>query len=384
MRRYEYIDALRGVAALAVVGYHVFRDMGRYLDPRLMEITAQGARGVQLFYVLSAFTLFMSLHEREKLGEVSTGSFFLRRFFRIAPMFYVSLAFYLWLYGRGPRFALGNQPYLTGVNILANILFVNGFGPYWINSIIPVGWSVAVEMSFYALIPFLHRRIHSLSRAVWLTLGSLAASLLAGRYLAAHPLISSPKVWEMYLSWWFPNQFPVFALGMVLFFLVTGDWAAGMELEHPRRRRMGRAMLFVSLLLLIVFARWPYRILPDQVTPSPVLYLYAGAFVLLCLALAIHPSRLVVNRFFRYAGKVSYSIYLTHWACVLYVRRFMSWLQPPFGPAGKLMLLGCLALASTLLVSTVAYHLIELPFQRLGGRLIRRLRERRHLTAPAA
>jgi peptidoglycan/LPS O-acetylase OafA/YrhL len=85
--RYAYIDALRGYAILMVIGVH----SGFYfsnLPPSTTAIVSMGARGVQLFFVASAMTLFMSW----KVRDDGAKAFYIRRLFRIAPMFYLSMA----------------------------------------------------------------------------------------------------------------------------------------------------------------------------------------------------------------------------------------------------------------------------------------------------
>jgi peptidoglycan/LPS O-acetylase OafA/YrhL len=75
---------------------------------------------------MSAFTLALSLHSRA--GE-PLRNFFIRRFFRIAPLYYTALAYYLWQDGLGPRYWLGEAPRVTVANIISTVLFVNGVGP---------------------------------------------------------------------------------------------------------------------------------------------------------------------------------------------------------------------------------------------------------------
>ena len=62
--RFEYIDALRGVAILAVLFNHVHESTEPVFSiqvPTWLNMTqAQGARGVQLFYIISAFTIFLT------------------------------------------------------------------------------------------------------------------------------------------------------------------------------------------------------------------------------------------------------------------------------------------------------------------------------------
>ena len=59
MRKFEYIDALRGIAVLGVFLVHT-TDYGPENDYSgiIEKIFLFGVRGVQLFFVASAFTLF--------------------------------------------------------------------------------------------------------------------------------------------------------------------------------------------------------------------------------------------------------------------------------------------------------------------------------------
>src|SRR5579864_4198724 len=96
--RYGYIDAVRGYAILLVMAVHTSQVFSNLPAPIAM-VLAQGARGVQLFFVASALTLCMSWTARDE----SIGSFYARRFFRIAPMFWLAIVFFVWLGGTGPR-----------------------------------------------------------------------------------------------------------------------------------------------------------------------------------------------------------------------------------------------------------------------------------------
>lgn len=94
---YRYIDALRGYAILLVMACHASQtrvqlgELGRTL-------LNQGARGVQLFFVASALTLSISWTSKND-GPLR---FYIRRFFRIAPMFWLGIVVFVWLDGFGP------------------------------------------------------------------------------------------------------------------------------------------------------------------------------------------------------------------------------------------------------------------------------------------
>jgi peptidoglycan/LPS O-acetylase OafA/YrhL len=88
--KFDFIDALRGYAILGVLMVH----SGGFVSassPFLTNFMALGKSGVQLFYIASALTLCMSWEFRKKHEAYPVRNFFIRRFFRIAPMFYVQM-----------------------------------------------------------------------------------------------------------------------------------------------------------------------------------------------------------------------------------------------------------------------------------------------------
>jgi len=107
--KYDYIDALRGLAVLGVVSVHTTQ-LVRPASAGLQTLATAGGSGVQLFYLASALTLFLSLATRKSTERNSTLKFFIRRYFRIAPCF--TSAYWLmassmdWPPGIGRRLAL--------------------------------------------------------------------------------------------------------------------------------------------------------------------------------------------------------------------------------------------------------------------------------------
>ena len=78
------IHGLRGVAAFVVLMYHLIQHTDLPLPSVLKPVASHGGLSVHLFFVLSAFSLAHS-HFRE---PIDTGSYLIKRFFRIAPLFY--------------------------------------------------------------------------------------------------------------------------------------------------------------------------------------------------------------------------------------------------------------------------------------------------------
>jgi peptidoglycan/LPS O-acetylase OafA/YrhL len=88
----NYIDSLRGIAILMVVLVHTTLNV-RVTNQSLNAIGLYGQMGVQLFFIASAFTLCLSL-ERTIYTENWLGFFYLKRFFRIAPLYYLGIIVY--------------------------------------------------------------------------------------------------------------------------------------------------------------------------------------------------------------------------------------------------------------------------------------------------
>lgn len=95
--KYDYIDALRGWAILGVVLTHCNYQQLPSIGVNIMK---SGGNGVQLFFVVSACTLWLSLTARKsEKGFIS--NFFIRRIFRIAPLYYLAIIYYLFQDGLG-------------------------------------------------------------------------------------------------------------------------------------------------------------------------------------------------------------------------------------------------------------------------------------------
>lgn len=154
IKKYQYIDILKGMAILGVIAVHSHQSIPD-LALAVKYTFNYGQLGVQLFFMLSAITLCISSQKRH---EQHWRYFYLRRFFRIAPLYYLGIVlyllaggfFYCWSNG---VFEIPSQ--YTLLNILANVTFLNGFYAPANNNIVPGGWSIATEMNFYLMFPIL-------------------------------------------------------------------------------------------------------------------------------------------------------------------------------------------------------------------------------------
>ena len=148
------VDGLRGMASLSIVLFHCFygamvllKDFDRISVfaaqlPSWLGFLANADKAVDVFFMVSAYLLGGALmRETERSGTIAARDFYIRRLFRIYPLFLLGLAVY----------ALGN-PGLAARNLVYNLLFIDNFQ---MKNIIPVGWSLSIEMQFYLVLPML-------------------------------------------------------------------------------------------------------------------------------------------------------------------------------------------------------------------------------------
>jgi peptidoglycan/LPS O-acetylase OafA/YrhL len=217
-RHYDYVDALRGLAVLLVIAVHA-RQYGSFNVPQILRNISENSQyGVQLFYIMSAFTLFLSLKSRFAKEHYPIKNFFVRRFFRIAPMFYIAIIVDFIGFQQWKMKMLTEWGWEINVgNILLHFLFLHGFRASWINTLVLGGWSVGVEMMFYAVLPIIFLKIKTINHAIIFFLISNTIRPFMNKLLSSNIDIGQ---FDDYWYQYFPNQLPIFCLGIILYFLV--------------------------------------------------------------------------------------------------------------------------------------------------------------------
>ena len=179
--RFPELDGLRAIAILLVLLDHQLASVPVAWLRRVMEM---GWVGVDLFFVLSGFLIGGILLDH-RAATNCYGVFYLRRFFRIVPLYAVILLPGLLVLGFGlqAHFAghsLADEP-SAGIwfhpFFLQNIALALALGvPHYL---VPT-WSVAVEEQFYLLLPPLVRRVNEKKLLKILALAILVAPVLRG------------------------------------------------------------------------------------------------------------------------------------------------------------------------------------------------------------
>lgn len=367
MKKYAYIDALRGYAILGVIAIHSAVEF-RVFDFYFQQGFRDAQYGVHLFFVASALTLFLSLAGRSSAERRPYQNFFLRRFFRIAPLFWFAIIAY-YFFGLSPWEAMRweREGELTVWNYVLTFSFLHGWSPATINKVVPGDWSIAAEMTFYLFVPLLFIYVKKLSVAIWMTLIAIFVvivfdAILDKSYSAIFPGYAESR-WD-YAKYNFVRQIPVFFMGMILYFLIS-QYSFGVKLARSGYSGVILVGVFFALIVL------PYN--DNQYIPDSIFY--AVVFVVFALVLSDDKNKLLVNSAICYLGKISFSSYIIHFM-VIDVLIFYA----PFyllEGAGKLLVTGSLliffgcAVLITAIISSITYRFVEKPGVRLGNVVVK-------------
>lgn len=143
-QRLGFVDALRGIAILLVIGAHAGVVTG--LVGLAGGLANLGGYGVQLFFVVSAFTIFLTLERARARETFSIRNFFIRRLFRIVPVYWMGILLYSALYHLQSR---GWTAAPFAWHFPLHILLINSLVPSAQSSVVPGGWSISCEVLFY-------------------------------------------------------------------------------------------------------------------------------------------------------------------------------------------------------------------------------------------
>lgn len=153
--RYAVLDGVRALSVLWVVLNHTDlyypNHTFSFSNSFPVRFMKNGAYGVDSFFVLSGFLIYYILNkEYKQKNTVNLSRFYLRRFLRIAPAYYLCLAIFWVLCSRF------NQPqYDNCVRYWwSNLFFFNNFMPLE-HQCMGWAWSIAVEIHYYVISPFI-------------------------------------------------------------------------------------------------------------------------------------------------------------------------------------------------------------------------------------
>lgn len=388
--RLEFLDALRGIAALTVAVQHIG-------EAHWVEVLGwshhwfrAGEFGVLVFFLCSGFIIPASMERRNDLTE-----FWIGRFFRLWPLYVLVMALILLAYGVSDRLAPPAGYRVVGDSLL-NLSMLQVFSSRPL--VIGASWTLGYELVFYLLVSVLfvigvHRRSATTATVLlvaalglggvgtlltlqlrpeqWWALPAAGFALLlaglsrVGRNRAQLAALVMGAVVVLALSNRpHPMYFVLLLLGSMFVGTVLYRWTTG---QTSGRTAAGvYALGLVSTVLTLRAWHIGYTEPISGATPQwwTEVLTFLAAYLLFGAALLTRQRSW--PRLLTYLGTISYSVYLLH-ALVL-----VAFPPVPGGPwAGFAAML-----AATLLGSVVTYHLVEKPAIAMGRRVTEARRRR--------
>jgi len=330
--RIDFLDALRGIAVCFVLVQHCGERLFGWFHALSINVVQCGQLGVFVFFLCSGFIIPASL---ERNGSISR--FWISRFFRLYPMYWLSIALMAILASLGVAIAVGFplRSWLSNLTMLQ--LYLGGGdlnGAFW-----TLGW----ELTFYVAVTILfllglHRRSVALSIAA--SLGCAVGTLLL---TALH------------------HHVPLGAFSLVTMF--TGTVAYRFVANEVSRSTVaavvGLSLATGSMMLAVVLIGHEDRAALGLRGFVPMLVAWAGAYAVFFAGLIFWRRR--APQPLRYVGRVSYSIYLLQGLVIATI--------PIIAGAGWLS--AAIWVTVTIALSALSFRLVELPSIALGRRIIR-------------
>jgi peptidoglycan/LPS O-acetylase OafA/YrhL len=325
--REEGIDALRGVAAIAVAWFHFTQGQPLFLaDGSLFKLSGQyGYLGVSAFFVLSGFVIPYSMDRANYQLPRNVRDFATRRFFRIYPAYVASLIITVTLTFLSSLLPISKAvaPDISARMIVGHLTYL---APWMsVPWALPIYWTLAIEVQFYLLMVLAAPLLLSRKKPI------LTGTLFAVACLSLVP--SDERLLFQFL--------PLFGIGFSWFLART----ARLTLVDATAQALGFA-----------FMAWWIGRLDDGVL---------GLIVFGLMTIPIRSPIPVISLL----GTLSYSIYLLHSPIGGRVINLAARL--PRSPAIQIIAL-VLAMVLTIAASYVLWRYVERPALRLGKRLVYR------------
>jgi peptidoglycan/LPS O-acetylase OafA/YrhL len=351
------LNGVRFFAALFVILHHIEQYKDIFGLPSYWGLSffrQLGPLGVVLFFVLSGFLItHLLLQERDKTNDIHIPKFYLRRVFRIWPLYYLIVILGLFVL---PHIPILNVPGLTEnvqqsfgsklsffAVILPNVAIALGDVPYLAQT-----WSIGIEEQFYIGWPWFVK--YAKNKFL------LSAILLLILFYA----IRFVGVTVVPDSWVYVKAF-LTSLRMTC--LIIGGltaYCARFYMQHKAFEVIFnvyfQVVLWLILVLMIATSFYVYGLNQE---------IYSVFFALIIVNLALNPKTIVniENRIFDYLGQISYGLYMYHViAVVLSVRLAMAFFN------NSAIAITIFSLIGTVGTASLSYYLFEKPFLKMKDR----------------
>lgn len=322
-----------------------------------------GGLGVYFFFVLSGFLItYLLLKEKEVTRTISIGDFYLRRIFRIWPLYYALVLFAFFVF---PQFEFIKIPWLAKhfeTDFWLKFIFYCIMLPNLAMSMYPAiphagqTWSIGVEEQFYLIWPILMRYSRNIIRML-MVFTLLIIGLKGIVWVASKqwPDLSWMPAFKKFVAMIKFESMSIGAIGAWLLYTNSKVW---LRLAfHPLTQLISYAGMF----LLMFYT-------PDSLQDFNHL-VYSVFFLIIILNVCSNPFSFLklTHPLIDYLGKISYGIYMIHMVVVVFFVQLFKQMYPAWDGTGLAMNLAyyIISICVSLILSAISYEIFEKRFIRM-------------------
>jgi peptidoglycan/LPS O-acetylase OafA/YrhL len=352
----DYIDSLRWIAIILVLIIHLsiwLPILGIKIPNYILTFIWFWQYGVLLFFLVSSYTLFRSLDLRK---ENNMKYFFLRRFFRIAPLYYLIIIFLYFTTSGIPYYLDKNTSWITISNLILHILFLNWFFSNSFNSIIWVEATIFTEVWFYLFLPVIYKYRKKMHYTLFLSLLIALLSLIYIKFmnlsfLSNIAIFKSPLVQMLaFLPWCYIYIY---------------------EKNHKINNFFKKYKNLILTFILLSFILLSFIQIPTTYTPIILFVIMIFLFSLFFLLVKNNEMKFFNNKILWFIWKISYSLFLIHFIIIYYL---MNNYEKIIAYGFNLIYVIIFVLSLIFSLSILTHYYIELPFMKLWKKIINNLK----------
>lgn len=344
--RIEYLDSVRGIAAILVLIYHVICSHWDWTTlGKFSKIVFNGTGAVAMFFVLSGLVLSLKLVQRNiTITSKFMTQFMVKRILRLYPAFLFTLIFYVYLQY--------NDTSITAV--LEEAMLIRGR-----HTLLTPDWTLGVEMALSLFVPFMILIMRKDEKLlIWFI---IMTTIVGTNFISEFTLL--------------------FGLGI----LIANRFKEIEKFDTKKHAFFKYKNYFIPILILLFSYRHITNIVP---LPSFIDYFLKkilslseytfsgfGSFLILIFIINSKATQKFLSaKILIFIGKISYGIYLSHWFFTKLVMHNFDYVLTNYAFGNKTIFF-FIYLSFTLIGSIISgwfiYHYVEIPFIKLSKRIYR-------------